>query len=738
MSHKEKICTTALATHVEQCFPSFSFAPLIIEYDREVVIDGPAGLQNVIESGLIAKYGPTIEEYINAQPDSKEVAKAFFKAGNKALKKCEKPKKILDTEFLNEMETQVASAVRGHQKKNVELFTTKMFAEAGPTFNVEDPETAFDARLDVITEFTDFDSEHRVDFIKPRGHLRRELPQLGMFFSEATCFRCEGIAYEPCGKESTILPGESISETYSAEEQLEQNVTDVSTESAATKETTKVTNDQTLTQSFERNVKKITDLKKSISGSVKGKLFKVLDVGLESNSSASFQKIIESISKSSSILSRTFMNEVVNDIKVSNSLTINTQLKAIEKSELKRSLKNETDVPRHFIERQPYCVSSVIQKRTNVQLAWSACIDEPGRDLCRPDTLHENYADDISMIRGKWANAPAPHSFGPRPQNTRVCSEAYSSRKGGPHWGQGNTKFEESKFVAIPPGHSYVAGTADIEMLHHNSDLVFEAVTAQPNNGTTGAGNFSVLIKLDNKFNHQERITYRICFEVKPDAAIEYDNQLNVWRIEQADKEIEGFLAVKEEELNTFLLSEQVAGVIEKRVLGDYFGVDSIRACCALIRRIRRVFDFEALSFSLLPSWNDLGDKCQSADPVTIYTARCMQFYLPIKAGKERQALRMLLAINAVPNDPTILSQVSGYINSIVNMREQLFNRAFDPSGWEIKIDGPTGYTLTPYDSTSDDWSADFETMLNYQVIDVTTVTVPCGGPRKELRESLC
>ena len=191
--------------------------------------------------------------------------------------------------------------------------------------------------------------------------------------------------------------------------------------------------------------------------------------------------------------------------------------------------------------------------------------------------------------------------------------------------------------------------------------------------------------------------------------------------------------------LNEFLLSDRVAALIEKQIFEKYFGTDGTAECCALIARIRSVFDFGLLSYTLLPNWNEFGTGCQNTDPVTIYTAKCLNFYLPIKPGKEWDALAILISINVIPANAALLAQIAGYITSVVNLRDTVFNRLFDPTGWEDEIDGPHGYDLTPYNTANTtEWNAAFESSLNYQLIDINVVTVPCGGVRKELRTNIC
>ena len=193
----------------------------------------------------------------------------------------------------------------------------------------------------------------------------------------------------------------------------------------------------------------------------------------------------------------------------------------------------------------------------------------------------------------------------------------------------------------------------------------------------------------------------------------------------------------KKLELDAFLETDQAHQAIVRRIYQDYFGVTSIEDCCKLIAKIQKIFDFNSLCYSLLPSWNELGEGCQKSQSVNIYNAKCLHFYLPVKEGKEIEAIALLVSINAIPWNSQLAAQILAYVNQIQNMRDTIYNRDFDPTGWDVKFDQPKGYDMTPYDTANPDWSSAFETSRNYEVLGAFTINVPCGE-RLEPRPLLC
>lgn len=741
MSNKAKICNTALATHIEQCFPRYTYTPLLIRRSLfEIAEPGPRpGLRKAIEDDIDARIDSAAER--NKEPSEEELrasSRAFVQAGMKGLGERKKMKVQFDGDMVAELEGEIAGKLHARMLTERAAQRQKIVSSSDASLDIAQPAKALEARIGRTLESASLGEFRDAEFRPLQRYKVIEMEQLGLFFSESTCFRCEGLAYAPCGNESSLLPSESISETYSASSAGTATSSDSQTATSQTTTTDERTDTTTLVNSYDKTVRDTLDLKRSISGTVSGKLFDVLDVSLTSTASADFTRFVERISKSSSTVTQNLVHKVVNDFTLSQTRSRSDSLTLTEAIGRERSIENNTAEPIHIIERQPHCVYSVIQKRTDVHLAWSGCIDNTGEDLCRPDNLEEKKAGEIAAIEQKWAAAPAPSEFGPRPSNQAICTPTAREDSFG-SLGADNVTFNANVQAAIPAGHGYVPGSAVVTVVDSQTGVTGTSVTSQPAAGASGLVTFGAQVVVDNKFStKKEYAVFKVCFEVTTPAAADYDEKVGAWRDAQAQAEIDAFLAEESAKLEEFLLSDRIGPLIERKIFEKFFAADGTDECCKLIRRVRKIFDFDLMAFALLPTWNDFGSGCQSSDPVTIYTARCLTFYLPVRPGKESEALALLIAINVLQNDPQLLAQIGGYVNSINDMRANLFDRAFDPTGWDVTLDNPSGYQLTPYDNADGAWDTAYETSLNYQVIDVNVVTVPCGGPRKELRPNLC
>jgi len=737
MSHKDKVCETALATHIETCFDGYTYAPLVINGPR--LEGGRAGLSSTIEHEFETDFRPKLDELVLREDEIEEIAEKFVRSGEDALMDTGPGLSSMSKNIRNTLTEQVATQLRAERATALEEAQAELIAEAGPAFDITKPQRALEARAEKAFPEKAMIEAIEAQFQEIKIPLSYELEQLGMFFTEATCFRPEGLAYSPCGKEYTLLPGESISEVFSSEEELSSSTNQSETAVSNQSQSSEQTGSETLSNSYERQVKRTIDLKYSVEGSASGKFFGLLNVSMDTNASANFNHVLTQTSKSSREQKRSFINEIVNSLKTTRSRSVETSSRTLEKSKRERNISNNTDKPIHFIERQPYCVNSVIHKRVNAQLAWCGCIDDPARDICDVDDLETTHSADIGKIREKWAVAAAPAEFGTRPGNETRFTEIFSTSGNGFPFGLGKVKFDEQLQASVPGGYSYIGNSADIEIVSSSSAVQSQDVTSQPAGGSTGTASFAVKIMVDNRPLHREKVSCRIRYEVASAAAAEWDSRVDLWRQEQADAEIEAFLAAKEAELNEFTFAERFSAAIQKRIFEDYFGLIEIEDCCDLIRHIQSIFDFSNLCYKFLPPWNALGTGCESSNPVELPRAACVNFYVPVFPGKEYDALAVLLGINVIPNNPSVVSQISGYINQIINLRNTLFNSEFDPSaGWNEIVDAPNKYKLTPHDTNDPDWDTNFETMMNYQLIDVHTVTIPVGGPRTEIRPNIC
>lgn len=735
MSHKEKICNTALTSHVEICHEQHSYTPLVVNRKIWREIPKSPGLKSTIESELEEKTNLIIRELENAyNKKAQNIKSVLTEAFDKEKEENTKSSTKFSTSQLIDPTFEVIDReLKKHLSKSIELTKEDIIKSSLGLLDVSNPEKAIQVReekiRDLVLDFNEKEIKHDpIPFNKAY-----ELEGLGMFFKESVCYRPEGFSYSPCGKEMTIMPGEEISETNILTTIVKDESTNEQTISQDFTTTDKETDVESFTESYEKTIKKETDIKLSRESSFKLNLpLKIFSLDLSGKSSGSidFNKVINQVNKSSHTNTRTRFNEVIRKISTSSTNRSSRNFTSTDKYTHIRNWKNDTDTPQTYVKRTSYCKTSVIHKRHDVQLAWNGCIENPARDLCTPDNISTKHAEDLQTIRDKWNNASAPLEFGPRPENEKRCTgiHTYNSWTG--------SKKQVPVNDTIPAGWYYVGG-AQLEIMSSTTTPQPSYVSNQPNLGSIGGITFDTYVDVKNKLAHEEKATVRVCYIIAPQAAKDWDVKANRWRDEQAQKEIDEFLAEETKKLNQFLATDQARASIERRIMEDFYGVTPIEDCCKLIARLRKLFDFDNMGYSLLPSWNELGEGCQKAFPVNLYTAKCLHFYLPINAGMESEAISLLASINAIPWSLQLAPQIFAYVQQIRNMRAILYNRLFDPTGWDVKFDQPKGYDMTKYDTSSPNWSADHESDLNCELLGAFTINIPCGE-RIDKRPLLC
>ena len=738
MSHKEKLCRPALASHIEVCHEQCNYTPLIIS--RRIWLPGPVepGLPRLVESELAQKTGEQLEGMM-AQTQN------YLKNVRNKIQKVFDSNESKADEFgydSNQLSLATLSALEKDAQHQLETLAAsvrqKIVASEDGKYDLRNLENAVNVRMAPVREDLVKTMDRDLGQIEINQWQTYEMDGLGMFFKEAICYRSEGMTYSPCGEEFTILPGEKITEgnvlktSVTSENSSEVTINESLTNKSNTDET------DTFTKSYDKTLKKETDIKLSRESSFKvGVPFKKikLDLSRKTTGSLNFNRIMTEVNKTSHTKTHKRFNEVVRELTVDrNSKSSLTESVSTENS-FNRSWENKTDKPLTYIKRKSFCKTSVIHKRLNVQLAWSGCIDDPGKDLCTPDNLDDKLATEIQAIRQKWNNVAPPASFGPRPSPRKVCTSLYRAHNSALHIGQ--SVFNQAFQYTIPSGWSYEGNSASVDIGYHSSAIISSSVQSQPSGGATGGIQFQARVRLSNRYPKKEEVEFKVCFNILPAAAADWDDRVDEWREQQAQLEIDEFLQKEKEKLKEFLASDQARAAVERRIMEEYFGISNIQDCCKFMARLREVFDFDNMCYSLLPSWNENGEGCQRSFPVNLYTAKCLHFFVPIMEGAELDAIALLNSINAIPWSAQIAVQVLQYVQAITNMRDTLYNRLFDSTGWDVKFDRPYDYTLTPYNSSSSDWEADHESDLNYEVVGAFTINVPIGE-RIDCRPALC
>jgi len=739
MSQKEKICNTALTSHIEECHEQCTYTPLVVSKDLIVAKPIEEGLLAIMESEVQEKLKPELEK-IDAE--HQELKKSFRKNIDKALiKSKEELKKFDDHVLINDLDPQVFDLVDGQldklqedsrAKAKNELIAANDLAlfQSNPTALIEKREKSIENEFIIDREIPDLSDIQAIKMCEYDG--------LGIFTSDSICQRKEGKVYDVCGEETTLLPGQSINETNAIKISSEESESsDINTDESLSQRDN-ISEVESFSRSYENKLKKEKDIKYATESSFNGSLsFGVgkLKLGLTNNVSIGWNQVVEMINKSSFETTKKRFQEVIRSFKVSKTFKTENSRKFSNEITYKRKWENTTDKPEIYMTRKSYCKTSVLHKRHNIQLAWSGCLENPAKDLCTPDNIEEKYAREIQAIRDKWNSSPAPVDCGPRPAGRKMCTEIYSGFNHPLHIGP--SIFNQQFQASIPSGWSYENNSASIKINQHSSAVLNKLIWQQPAGGDRGGVAFTAEVTLDNRYVRRESISFGVCFNTISDEAVEWDKKVEKYRQEEAQKEIDEFLSGKLAELNEFLLSDQAKALIEKKIMEKYFGVQNVDDCCHLIARLRNLFDFDRMCYSLLPTWNEYGEGCQKNNPVTLFTAKCLHFYLPMYEGREFEAVQLLVSINAIPWNGNLATQIFAYINQIQTMRATLFNRVFDPTGWDVKTDQPLGYEMTPYDTVDPNWKTAYESDLNYQLIGAYTINIPCGE-RTEKRPLLC
>ena len=191
MAHKEKICYAALATHVEQCFREFTYTPLIIKSDIRWQLEpnAPIGLEEVVNREIDEGLGKDTENGVGVPGDADALALEVIEAVSAWLAKAPNGKLDLSDKVRDAIKANIFSEVSRRDSVQATNARNNFVAGAGEAFDLRYPERVLLSRMDRTISNDKFDSLLDIQF-KPLPKLMvRELPHLGLFFTEATCFR---------------------------------------------------------------------------------------------------------------------------------------------------------------------------------------------------------------------------------------------------------------------------------------------------------------------------------------------------------------------------------------------------------------------------------------------------------------------------------------------------------------------------------------------------------------------
>lgn len=397
---------------------------------------------------------------------------------------------------------------------------------------------------------------------------------------------------------------------------------------------------------------------------------------------------------------------------------------------------NTSDVVKHYLFRRMFRVNAISHERYDVRMVWSPCIEDPGRDVRNLVPGEAAFPKEIKAIRDKWNAMQPPAELGSPPANQTVCS-SWSGQQSGEYTGR---SYDDNVSIPIPSG--YVFGNAYIDKTDEQGDPGV-SIDSQPAAGATGVADFVVHIGLRGALldRNREKVNYHVCIVAVPGPELmgQWNTTVQTWRDEQAKKEIDAFLATKQDQIKNLDASAWPPSELMRRIIADYFGDPSAYASCEIVEMLERVFDWQNLSYSLKsPWWNPTAavDGLQSL-ATTFENASFADCHVPLAKGYEEEAIAFLVAVGVIPSQQLLLDDIQYYLDDMRQNVEPLFERTYVPGPADpLEIDGPCDILLT--ELGEDTWRHAYESQLKFQVLDRWVLALPTAGVHYEEIPALC
>ena len=397
---------------------------------------------------------------------------------------------------------------------------------------------------------------------------------------------------------------------------------------------------------------------------------------------------------------------------------------------------NDSDEVKHYLFREMFGVDAISHERYGVRMVWAPCIEDPGRDVRNLVPGEAAFPKEIKAIHDKWNAMQPPAELGSPPGNQTVCS-GWSGQQSGDLFGK---SYDDNVSIPIPSG--YVFGNAYIDKTDEQGNPGV-SIDSQPAAGATGVANFVVHIGLAGALRdkNREKVNYHVCIVAVPgpDLMGQWNTTVQTWRDQQAKKEIDAFLATKQDQIKNLDATAWPPSELMRRIIADYFGDPSAYGSCEIVEMLERVFDWKNLSFSLKsPWWNPTApvDGLQSL-ATTFENASFADCYVPLAAGYEEDAIAFLVAVGVIPSQAALLDDIQYYLDDMRQNVEPLFKRTYVPGPADrLEIDGPCDILLT--ELGEDAWRHAYESQLEFQVLDRWVCVRPTPGVHYEEIPSLC
>jgi Divergent InlB B-repeat domain len=398
---------------------------------------------------------------------------------------------------------------------------------------------------------------------------------------------------------------------------------------------------------------------------------------------------------------------------------------------------NASDEVKRYLFYTMHSVNAMSLERYGVRMVWSPCIADPGRDIRDIEPGQAAFSKEIKAIHDKWNAMQPPAELGSPPGNQTVCSSWSGQQTGG----LTGKSYDDQVSIPIPSG--YVFGNAYIDTTDVTQNGPGVSIDSQPAAGATGVADFTIHVGLKGALldKNREKVNYHVCIVAIPGPELmgQWNTTVQTWRDQQAQKEIDAFLATKQDQIKNLDATAWPPSELMRRIIADYFGDPATYASCEIVEMLERVFDWKNLSWSLKSPWwkpNAPVDGLQSL-ATTFENASFADCYLPLAVGYEEEAIAFLVAVGVIPSQQPLLDDIQYYLDDMRQNVEPLFQRVYVPGPADpIEIDGPCDILLTEIGENP--WRHTYESQLKFQVLDRWILTLPTPGVHYEEIESLC
>lgn len=728
------ICHDVLATPVDTFVYHSSFVPFVINCS-DIVVD-PMNKDTMIEH---TKFYDVLKKEVSAEIEA-EMKSQEFETIEGLVESNKTFDSIIPPEQRKEFNENMISKIRPHYDEKINL---KKIEVAKKLRN--DPNSLLymgEANLETqllqkykkqnniaLTENKNSSNQKRIQAVIGKDSPKKgcsHVSDLGFIFLERNRIRPIGHTLERAPiHEITLNPGQTVTKNVdlTSSQSITRNDTLETTEEI--EHTFSDTQTNSLTKNIQEFYETTKELKLGLSNESKitAKLDKIIDLSNSLKSSIDYtaNKIERETRESTSLEKRDVIKTISSQLTTTNS----TELKITESSSVadKTNIvyENTLQYPMRLLFRRLMQVLHISYERYGVQLGWSLCMDNPGESIQKYNV--ENDSPEIQAIKDKWAQATPPQELGAPPSNK---TQTFTSKliRGGI---AGKSEDNVAVFT-VPAGYAF--GNVAIAHSGKNSSASIKN-TVVDGNIVTVTYHYGIQV-----FGNI-RLTITVTFV--PDAIMDqYNATIDAWRNEQAQKEINQYLSTITSEITQLDTKAVFRSEIMRQIIDKYFG-RPVNETCKSISMVYDLFDWENLDMILYPKWWDENTEIDGtqSNKVDFFTASFAKVFLPIKPGKEEDALAFLIAVGVIPNSQLHILQIQKYINDMYDELIPMYSDSFSPDNDDVEdICEACDINLTPLGTK--EWINDYEKECNFTVLDRFVTTAPTNGLNIELKPPIC